>query len=84
MTILYILVVLKVDVLEAGKMSNNNDVSEFDMGQIVIARRLGQNYLSKVVQGMTQRQVYGRPRLSDACGELRLACVNAVVSLCWF
>ena len=35
--------VLKVDVLEAGKMGKRKDLSEFDKGQIVMARRLGQS-----------------------------------------
>lgn len=50
-------------------MSKNYDLSEFDKGQIVIARQLGQNDLSNGVQGRNHQQVYGRPRLSDACGE---------------
>ncbi|KAK3563491.1 hypothetical protein QTP86_030328 [Hemibagrus guttatus] len=32
--------VLKVDVLEAGKMGKRKDLSEFDKGQILMARRL--------------------------------------------
>ena len=36
-------VVLKVDVLEAGKMGKHKDLSEFDEGQIVMAGRLGQS-----------------------------------------
>ncbi|KAK3508309.1 hypothetical protein QTP70_019536 [Hemibagrus guttatus] len=35
--------VLKVDVLEAGKMGNCKDLSDFNKGQIVIARPLDQN-----------------------------------------
>ncbi len=34
---------LKVDVLEAGKMGKRKDLSEFDKGQIVMARQLGQS-----------------------------------------
>ena len=33
----------EVDVLEAEKMGQRKDVSDFDKGQIVLARRLGQN-----------------------------------------
>ena len=36
-------VVLKVDVLETGKMGKHEDLSEFDKGQIVMPRRLGQS-----------------------------------------
>ena len=36
-------VVLKVDVLETGKMGKREDLSEFDKGQIVMARWLGQS-----------------------------------------
>ncbi|KAK3536066.1 hypothetical protein QTP70_026467 [Hemibagrus guttatus] len=32
-----------VDVLEAGKMDKSKDLSEFDKGQIVMARPLDQN-----------------------------------------
>ncbi|KAK3536844.1 hypothetical protein QTP86_027040, partial [Hemibagrus guttatus] len=35
--------VLKIDVLEAGKMDKRKDLSEFDKGQIVMARRLDQS-----------------------------------------
>ena len=35
-------VVLKVGVLEAGKMVKRKDLSEFDKGQTVMARRPGQ------------------------------------------
>ena len=38
--------ILKVDVLEAVKMFKRKDLSNFDKGQIVIARQLGQS-LSK-------------------------------------
>ena len=36
-------VILKVDVLEAGKMGKCKDLSKFDKGQIVMARQLGQS-----------------------------------------
>ncbi|ROL52875.1 Spectrin beta chain, non-erythrocytic 1 [Anabarilius grahami] len=36
-------VVLKLDVLEAGKMGKHKNLSEFDKGQIVMARRQGQS-----------------------------------------
>ncbi|ROL49972.1 hypothetical protein DPX16_6380 [Anabarilius grahami] len=35
--------VLKVVVLEAGKMGKRKDLSEFDKGEIVMARQLGQS-----------------------------------------
>jgi len=44
-TIIYIYehFVLIVDVLEAGRMGKRKDLSEFDKGQIVMARQLGQS-----------------------------------------
>ena len=86
-------VVHKVDVLEAGKMGKRKDLSEFDKGQIVMARPLGQsiskaaalvgNSWSAVVsiyqkwskEGavVSWPQGHERPRLTDACGERRLA-----------
>ncbi|ROL54188.1 hypothetical protein DPX16_10611 [Anabarilius grahami] len=76
-------------------MSKCKDLSEFDKGQIVIARQLGQSISktaalvgcsrsavvsiyqkwSKEGTVMNRRQGHGRPRLIDACGERRLACV---------
>ena len=35
--------VLEVDVLDAGEMGRSKDLSDFDKGQIVMARRLGQS-----------------------------------------
>ena len=35
--------VLEVDVLDAGEMGRSKDLSNFDKGQIVMARRLGQS-----------------------------------------
>ena len=40
-------VVLRVDVIEAGKMGKCKDLSDFDKGQIVMARWLGQS-ISKI------------------------------------
>ena len=44
---LVIMAVLKVDVLEAGKMGKRKDLRDFDKGQILMARRLGQS-ISKI------------------------------------
>ncbi|KAK3527217.1 hypothetical protein QTP86_014634 [Hemibagrus guttatus] len=52
------------DVLETGKMGKRKDLSEFDKGQIVMARPLDQS---------TRQQGHGQPRLIDACRERRLA-----------
>ncbi|KAK3512623.1 hypothetical protein QTP70_018636, partial [Hemibagrus guttatus] len=83
----------RVDVLIAGKMGKRKDLSEFDKGQIVMARRLDQS-ISKTAalvgwswstvvstyqkwseEGtvVNRRQGHGRPRLTDARGERRLA-----------
>ena len=35
--------VLEVDVMDAGEMGRSKDLSDFDKGQIVMARRLGQS-----------------------------------------
>ena len=39
----------EVDVLETGKMGKRKDVSDFDKGQIVMARRLGQSISKRQV-----------------------------------
>ena len=38
--------------LEAGKMIKDKDLSEFDKGQNVMARRLGQSISKTVVPGL--------------------------------
>ncbi|KAK3573225.1 hypothetical protein QTP86_015136 [Hemibagrus guttatus] len=79
--------------LEPGKIGKCKDLSEFDKGQIVMARRLDQS-ISKTAalvgcswsavvsiyqkwseEGtvVNQRQGHGRPRLTDVCGETKLA-----------
>jgi len=76
-------------------MGKRKDLREFDKGQIVMARRLGQSISktaalvgcsrsavvsiyqtwSKDGTVVNRRQGHGRPRLTDARGERRLACV---------
>ncbi|KAK3536555.1 hypothetical protein QTP86_013755 [Hemibagrus guttatus] len=76
-------------------MGKRKDLSEFDKGQIVMARRLDHSISktaalvgcswslvvsiyqkwSKEGTVVNRRQGHGWPRLTDACGERRLACV---------
>uniref|UniRef100_A0A8P4K6M0 Transposable element Tc1 transposase n=1 Tax=Dicentrarchus labrax TaxID=13489 RepID=A0A8P4K6M0_DICLA len=76
-------------------MGKRKDLSDFDKGQIVMARLLGQSISktaalvgcsrsavvgiyqmwSKEGKAVNRRQGHGRPRLIDAHGERRLACV---------
>ena len=46
-------VILKADVLEAGKMDKRKELSEFDKGQIVMAAQPGQS-ISKTAALQTQ------------------------------
>lgn len=78
--------VLKVNVLETGKMDKCNDLSDFDKGQTVM-RSEQQVHLefsqyavvstkcSKEEQPVNQWQGHGWLKLTDACGEWMLACL---------
>ncbi|KAK3565723.1 hypothetical protein QTP86_014200 [Hemibagrus guttatus] len=86
--------------LFAGKMGKCKDLSEFDKGQIVMARPLDKSISKTAAQlqvniyqkwskegTVVNRQLgHGQPRLIDARGERRLAWSNPTdcFSNCWF